>query len=88
LLAFLDPTECLPSIAQSDWARVESRVMAAMEGLIQRAKAGHSLPQSFGLTRARVRQPESLAPNRQEPTDLPLRTSLEALGLAQEPLLL
>jgi len=39
------------------------RVMAAMEDLIQRAKAGHALPQSFGLTRARVRQPESLAPN-------------------------
>jgi len=63
LLAYLTPTEYLPSIAQSDWARVELRVMAAMEDLIQRAKAGHALPQSFGLTRARVRQPESLAPN-------------------------
>lgn len=88
LLAYLNPTECVPSIAQSDWARVESRVMAAMEDLIQRAKAGHPLPQSFGLTRARVRQPQSLAPNRQEPTDLLVRTSWEALGLEREPLLL
>ena len=88
LLAFLEPTEHLPSIAQSDWVRVESRVMAAMEDLIQRAKAGQPVPQSFGLTRARVRQPQSLAPNRQEPMGLLARASLEALGLVQEPLLL
>ena len=88
LLAYLDPADSLPSIAQSDWARVESRVMAAMEGLIQRAKAGQPLPQSFGLTGARVRQPESLASNRQEPVDLLVRAPLEALGLVQEPLLL
>jgi len=106
LLAFLEPTEHIPSIAQSDWARVESRVMAAMEDLIQRAKAGQPLPQSFGLppcrfdvettnesfvkaeqgfTGARVRQPQSLAPNRQEPMDLLARERLEALGLVQEP---
>ena len=88
LLAFLNPVEYVPSIAQSDWARVESRVMAAMEELIQRANAGHALPQSFGIPGARVRQPERLAPNRLEPVDLLVRAPLEALELAQEPLLL
>ncbi|WP_207229310.1 hypothetical protein [Ktedonosporobacter rubrisoli] len=88
LLAFLSPTHHIPSIAQSDWARVESRVKAAMEELIQRAKAGQPLPQSFGIPGARARQPASLAPNRSEPVGLLLRTPLDALGLAQEPLLL
>lgn len=85
LLAYLDPASHLPSIAQQDWAGAESRLMAAMEELSQRATAGHPLPQSFGLTRARVRQPQSLAPNRQEPPGLFVSAPLEALGLGQEP---
>lgn len=88
LLAYLDPAEFTPSIAQHDWAGVEARLMAAMEDLHQRAKNGHSLPRSFGLTGARARQPQSLEPNRQEPTGLLVSYPLEALGLAQEPPLL
>jgi hypothetical protein len=88
LLAYLDPADHLPSIAQHDWAGVEARLTAAMEELFQRARNGHPLPRSFGLTGARARQPQSLAPNRQEPPGLLVSPPLEALGLAQEPLLL
>ena len=86
LLAFLDPAECLPSITRSDWAGVETRLMAVVEDLIQRATEGHHLPRSFGLIGAGARQPKSLEPNRLEPADLLARAPLEALGLGQEPL--
>jgi hypothetical protein len=88
LLAYLDPADHLPSIAQHAWAGAESRLMAAMEVLAQRATNGQSLPRSFGLIGVRARRPESLAPNRQELTGLLVNIPLEALGLAQEPPLL
>jgi transposase len=67
LLAYLDPADHIPSIAQHVWAGAESRLMAAVECIQQRANAGQSLPQSFGIPGARARRPQSLAPNRQEP---------------------
>ncbi len=88
LLAYLDPGTLVPSIAQHVWAGAESRLMAAVEFIQQRANAGQSVPQSFGLTRAGARRPESRAPNRLEPGCLFVSRHQEALGLAQEPPLL
>jgi len=85
LAAYLEPNRTLPSITQSDWAGVETRLMAVMEMLAQRATAGHLLPQSFGLTRAGARRPQSLAPSHQEPPVDPLIGATEAVGLGQEP---
>jgi hypothetical protein len=85
LAAYLEPNRTIPSITQSDWAGVETRLMAVMELLTQRATAGHRLPQSFGLTRAGARRPQSLSPNHQEPPADPLIDRMEAVGLEQEP---
>jgi hypothetical protein len=85
LAAYLEPETTIPSITQSDWAGAEVRLMAVMECLSQRANAGHQLPQSFGLTRAGVRRPQSLSSNHQEPVACPAGNTLEALGLASEP---
>ena len=88
LLAYLEPAETIPSIAQEDWEGAELRLRAAMEVVQQRAKEGQSLPRSMGLPRAGARRPQSLAPNRQELVYLYRRGRLEALGLEQEPLCL
>jgi hypothetical protein len=85
LATYLDPNRTLPSITQSDWAGVETRLMAVMESLAQRASAGHLLPQSFGLTRAGARRPQSLASSHLEPPVGLLIDSMEAVGLEQEP---
>jgi len=85
LAAYLEPNRTIPSITQSDWAGVETRLMAVMECLSQRANAGQSLPQSFGLTRAGARRLPSLVPRHQEPHADPLIGSPEAVTLAQEP---
>ena len=88
LLAYMHPTEPIPSITHDEWAGVESRLKAVVEILQQRAKEGQSLPQSFGIPGARARRPKSPQPNRQELVYLYRRGRLEALGLAQEPPLL
>jgi hypothetical protein len=85
LLAYLDPTESVPSITQEQWAGVESRLKAVVEVLHQRANEGQSLPRSFGIPGARARRPQSLVPNQQELASLSGRGRQEALGLAQEP---
>ncbi len=85
LLAYLAPEQTVPSVAQHVWAGAESRLKAAMEGVSQRAKEGHRVPGSFGLARARVRQPKSREPNRQEPSCLLVSREPEALGLEHEP---
>ncbi|GHO49775.1 zinc ribbon domain-containing protein [Ktedonospora formicarum] len=71
LAAYLDPTDPLPSCAQyaSYWEGAEARLRAAHECLIQRAREGQVLPQSFGLTRAGARLPKS-------PGELPLEPAL------------
>jgi transposase len=85
LLAYLPSSETIPSIAQEDWEGAEPRLLAAMECVQQRAKEGHWVPRSFGITGARARRPKSLVPNRQEPVFLYRRGRLEALELGQEP---
>lgn len=85
LLAFLDPPDVIPSIAQENWAGAESRLMAAMELVEKRARNGQVLPRSFDLTRARARRPESLVPNRQELAGFCEEHLSEALGLGPEP---
>ena len=56
LAAYLEPKTTIPFITQSDWAGAEARLMAVMECLSQRATAGQSLPQTFGLTRGGARR--------------------------------
>jgi hypothetical protein len=85
LLAYLQTTDTTPSIAQQDWGGAEPRLVAAMECLKQRAKEGHTVPQSFGITGAGARRPKSPVPNRQEPIFLYRRGRLEALEMGQEP---
>lgn len=85
LLAYLDPTESVPSITQEQWVGVESRLKAVVEVLHQRANEGQSLPRSFGIPGARARRPQSLVPNQQELASLSGRGRQEALGLVQEP---
>jgi len=45
----------------------EARLRAAHEQVKERANAGQTLPQSFGIPRARARLPESLREPKQEP---------------------
>ena len=85
LLAFLEPHTTIPSITQSDWAGVETRLMAVMEALLQRANDGHPVPRSFGIPGARARRPQSLEPSHQELSVGPLIDGTEAVGLGQEP---
>jgi hypothetical protein len=66
LTASLEPGKLVPSITQSDWAGAEVRLRAVMERLEQRANAGHSLPQSMGIPRARARRLQSLCDAPQE----------------------
>jgi hypothetical protein len=88
LLAYLTPSDSIPSIAQNEWEGAEPRLVAAMEFLKQRAKEGQWLPRSFGIPGARARRPKSPQPNRQELASLSRRSRQEALELAQEPPLL
>jgi hypothetical protein len=61
LLAYLHPPDPIPSLAQSDWEGSEASLVAAIEVLKHRAKAGESFPQSVGIPHARARLPKSLA---------------------------
>ncbi|GHO70152.1 hypothetical protein KSC_090440 [Ktedonobacter sp. SOSP1-52] len=64
LAASLDPAHPLPSCAryQAYWEGAQARLRAAHERLIQSARDGQSMPQSFGLTRAGARLPNSWNP--------------------------
>src|SRR5713226_293733 len=64
LAAHLDFPDTTPSIAQDSWEGADLRLLAAVEGLLQRAKEGQVLPRSVGIPRAGARLPKSLAPNR------------------------
>jgi len=78
LVAHLDPSDTIPSIAQDSWEGADLRLQAAVEVLQQRAKEGQSLPRSVGIPRAGARLPQSLEPNQLE---LVYRHGrLEALG--------
>ena len=83
LAAHLDVQTFLPSLAQETWESAETRLRAAREATIQRANAGQVLPQSFGITGARARLPQSLGDPQQEP-GLP-RGNQEKLASPQEP---
>jgi hypothetical protein len=83
LLAYLHPTETIPSITHEQWAGAELRLKAVIEELHQRAKEGQVLPRSVGIPHAGARLPQRLADFRQE---LVYRGGrLEALSLMQEP---
>ena len=66
LAAHLNPPDPLPSIAQDTWEGAETRLRAAVEELIQRAKEGQSLPRSVGIPVARARLHKSLGSTQQE----------------------
>ena len=59
LAAYLEPQNIIPSIAHDEWEGAELRLRAAMERLHQRAKEGHVLPRSVGITLAGARLPKS-----------------------------
>ena len=83
LACHLDLRTFVPSIAHDQWESAETRLRAAIEDVIQRARAGEALPQSFGMPRAGARLPRSLVGVQQE-----LRFRLgrvEALARWQEP---
>ncbi|WP_420799411.1 hypothetical protein [Ktedonospora formicarum] len=73
---------------RSYWEGAEARLRAAHERLIQRAKEGQVLPRSLGLTRARVRLPESPGEPPLEPVLLLWREEQEAWAEPLEPPLL
>jgi len=66
LACYLDLRTFVPSIAPASWESAETRLQAAMEDVVQRAKAGEALPQSMGMPRARARLPKSPASDHQE----------------------
>ncbi len=83
LAVHLDLRTLVPSIAQDIWESAETRLRAAMEDVIQRARAGEALPQSMGIPRARARLPRSLEGDHQE---LHFRRGrVEAVARRQEP---
>jgi hypothetical protein len=90
LAAHLDAENELPSCARYElpWEGAETRLRAAQECLLQRAKEGQSLPRSMGMPRARARQPQSLSEPTQEPIFLLRRGRLEAWNERLEPPLL
>ncbi|GHO48911.1 hypothetical protein KSX_70740 [Ktedonospora formicarum] len=90
LAAYLNPRDPIPSCAryQAYWEGAEARLRAAHECLIQRAKEGQDLPQSLGLTRARVRLPKSSEEPPLEPAPHPEDEELEAWDEPLEPPLL
>jgi hypothetical protein len=87
LAAYLDAETDLPSCAryQVPWEGAETRLRAAQERLLQRAKEGQDLPRSMGIPRARARQPQSLSEAKQEPIFLLKRGKLEAWTQRSEP---
>jgi len=88
LLAFLNPADPVPSIAQYDWEGAEPRLLTAVECLKQRANDGQILPRSMGIPRAGARQSKSLVNPQQERSSCPLlyrKGRLEALDYWQEP---
>jgi hypothetical protein len=78
LVAYLEPSDTIPSIVHDEWERAEPRVQAAIEVLQQRAKEGQALPRSVGIPYARARLPESLSTPQEELVYR--RGRLEALG--------
>lgn len=88
LAAFLDLKKLTPSIAHHVWEGVEPGLRAAMEDVRKRAKAGQSLPLSFGIPRARARLPKSLVSMQQESIVLYSRGHWKTLPKKQEPLYL
>ncbi len=87
LAAYLDPATSIPSCAQYviPWEGAEARLRAAHERVRERANAGQTLPQSFGVPRAGARLPESLREPKQEPVLLLSRGRLEAWLERSEP---
>jgi hypothetical protein len=87
LAAYLDPATPNPSCAQYvvPWEGAEARLRAAHERVKERANAGQTLPQSFGVPRAGARLPESLREPKQEPVLLLARGRLEAWLERSEP---
>jgi hypothetical protein len=85
LAAYLHAPDYLPSSAQYAlyWESAETRLLAALEVLTQRAREGKNLPRSVGISSARARLPESLTTSRQELAYR--RGRLEALARSQEP---
>ena len=63
----------------------EARLRAAHERVKERANAGRTLPQSFGVPRVGARLPESLREPKQEPVLLLSRGRLEAWLERSEP---
>ena len=90
LTSTLDQDHLIPSRARAvtPWEGAEARLRAAHERVLQRAKEGQSLPQSFGVPRAGARQPQSLSETTQEPALLARRGRLEAWKRRSEPQLL
>jgi hypothetical protein len=88
LAAYLDPAaDLVPSCAQYvvPWEGAEARLRAAHERVKERANAGQTLPQSFGVPRVGARLPESLREPKQEPVLLLSRGRLEAWKERSEP---
>jgi hypothetical protein len=88
LAAYLDPAaDLVPSCAQYvvPWEGAEARLRAAHERVQERANAGQTLPQSFGVPRAGARLPESLREPKQELVLLLSRGRLEAWKERAEP---
>ncbi len=87
LAAYLDSANDLPSCARYvvPWDGAETRLRAAQERLLQRAKEGQVLPRSMGIPRARARQPQSLSQPTPEPIFLFKRGRLEAWNEGSEP---
>ncbi|MGZ6387584.1 MAG: AAA family ATPase, partial [Ktedonobacteraceae bacterium] len=87
LAAYLESENDLPSCARYKlpWEGAETRLRAAQERLLQRAKEGQVLPRSMGMPRARARQSESLSEPTQEPIFLLRRGRLEAWNDCSEP---
>jgi len=84
LAVHLDLRTLVPSIAHSEWESAETRLQAAIEDVMKRARAGEALPQSFGIPRAGARLPRSLASDYQELRSR--RGRVEAVARWQEPL--
>ena len=91
LAAYLDPANPIPSCAQYQpyWEGAgvggEARLRTAHERLVQRAKEGQVLPQSFGLPRAGARLSKSQSGPTPEPIFLLRHGRLEAWKESCEP---
>jgi len=88
LLAYLNPADTTPSIAQPDWEGAEPRLLTAVECLKQRANEGQNLPRSMGIPRAGARQsksPVGLQQERSASLLLYRRGRFAALDRLQEP---